>query len=243
MIFEKTVTFSIRERATPCRIVFKEGDFNHRFGGISDDKGAIPKGSKKRMLKVLELDLTDPLCPVQCDDAGIKRLPLYYPLCFDFGGGEVQYTLNKKGKLKLFNHPEEDDEDESEEYPHPEELPEYSVSLEPLSYEEYRALAVAEVNMAYDMPESDKNILKQIDSDRLMRIGGEFKPQYGTIQWQCKNKSCDWSELEAAAGIFLCIPSEPIEGLDIWGQDSWGPEIYFCICRSCNTIFTVNRCT
>ncbi|MGJ8653576.1 MAG: hypothetical protein ACSHX8_09920 [Opitutaceae bacterium] len=241
MIFDKDIKFSKKERAKPCRVVFNKGAFSHRFGGAPTDQGAIPKGSKKAMLKILELDLTDPLCPVECDDPDIKTLPLYYPLCFDFGGGEVQYTLTKKRKIKLFNQPEEDDD--YEEYPYPEELPEKEFSLVELTYEEFRALTVSRVDDAYKTPESDKIVLNRIEESRMIQLGGFIYPMQGEITWKCKNKKCEWSKLEATVDVIATIPSEPIEGLDIWGADGYGPEIYFCLCRLCGTIFCVNRCT
>ena len=193
------------------------------------------------MVKILEIDLRDPLCPLKVDDDSISTVPFYYPLSFDFGGGEVQYTLKSDNEIHLFNTPIEDED--YEEYPYPEELPEHPVSLVPLSYEEFRALTVWDVNYAYETPDSDKTILDRIDSSHIIRIGGSINPPYGSIQWQCKNQECKWSEIEAAAGMIASIPSEPIEGLDMWGADGWGPDIYFCLCRSCKTIFTVNRCT
>lgn len=192
------------------------------------------------MLKILELDLTDPICPVECDDPKQKTLPLYYPLCFDFGGGEAHYTLRSSNELTLFNTPAEDQN--YEEYPFPEALPEQEVSLVEFTYEQFRALLMRRHGWG-EISASDELLLKKYSVPPPIQIGGEISPIQGQITAECANKKCEWAGRMARVDVFAEIPSAPIKGIDIWGEDGYGPDIYFCLCRQCGVISCCNRCT
>jgi hypothetical protein len=231
----------------PSILRFRAGDYKHRFGGSPCHDGVIPAKHKVPMHLLMLLDMNDPLVPIEADDSGIRILPLYYPLRYGFGGGEVQYSVDSDSRITILSALHKEEVDNGEDYPHPDQFPECPASLVPLSYVQHRAIVASEhgSNHFSENPESmrDLQILKDLDYWKMVRFGDSFSPVQGGIHWPCQNKKCEWIGKHVRVDVFASFTGALTEKISIWGEYGNSVEIYFCLMSCCKTVTTVNRCT
>ena len=193
------------------------------------------------------LDMNDPLVPVEPDDSGIHILPLYYPLRYGFGGGEVQYSVDSDDKITILSALHKQGVDEGEDYPFPGQFPELPASLVPLSYVQHRAIVASEHGSNHFMEDaeskSDLQILKDLDYWKLIRFGDSFSPIQGDIQWPCQNEKCESRGKPVRVDVFASFTGAITNEISIWGEYGDCVEIYYCLMSCCKTITSVNRCT
>ena len=180
----------------PSIVRFIGGKYQHRFGGSPCHEGVVPKKHKVPMHLMMILDMNDPLVPIQPDESGLRFLPLYYPLRYGFGGGEVQYSVDSNDKITILSAFHMKSVDEGEDYPFPDQFPQLPASLVPLSYVQHRAIVESEHSSNHfnedEECKADLQILKDLDYWKLARFGDNFSPIQGDIQWCCQNKKCKW---------------------------------------------------
>ena len=231
----------------PSIVRFTEGDYRHRFGGSPCHDGVVPKKYKVPMHLMMILDMNDPLVPIEPDESDVRFIPLYYPLRYGFGGGEVQYSVDSDDKITILSALHKEEVDEGEDYPYPDRFPELPASLVPLSYVQHRAIVASEhgSNHFNEDPESkaDFQLLKDLDYWKLVRFGNSFSPVQGGIQWPCQNKKCKWRGKPVRVDVFASFTGALTDEISIWGEYGDSVEIYFCLMSCCKTITTVNRCT
>lgn len=230
-----------KNHARPCRIIFDRSRYLHRFGGLPKHKGTVPRGGKVSMHHLLTLDLRDPLCPVETKESWLRYVPLYYPLRYGCGGGQAQYQIISNEKIKIL-HINETGVDE-EVYPFMTEFPEFRLRLEPFSYEQFRALLMAEQADAYEISAQDEKRLKSIGQEHLVQIGGPIFPLGSDIRFECQNPKCSWFGRMAVAEVIARFNSDVKTGVEIFGEFGADVQIYFSLCQMCGTIVTQNRCT
>ena len=193
------------------------------------------------------LDMNDPLVPIQPDESGLRFLPLYYPLRYGFGGGEVQYSVDSNDKITILSAFHMKSVDEGEDYPFPDQFPQLPASLVPLSYVQHRAIVESEHSSNHfnedEECKADLQILKDLDYWKLARFGDNFSPIQGGIQLCCQNKKCKWKGKVVRVEVFASFRNSLTDDISIWGEYGDDVEIYFGLMSCCNTITTVNRCT
>lgn len=230
----------------PSIVRFEKGEYKHRFGGAACHDGAAPKRHRVPMHLMMLLDMNDPLVPVEPVDSGIRILPLYYPLRYGLGGGEVQYLVDSDDKITILSNLHKDYVDEGLDFPYPEQFPELPASLVPLSYVQHRAIVTAEhdSNHFKEDPASktDFQILKDLDYWSLIRVGDSFSPIQGGIQWPCQNKKCEMRGKAVIVDVFASFTNALTDDISIWGDSGDYTEIYFCLTPCCRTITALNRC-
>lgn len=239
----------IKERydPNPAFVRFEPTEFAHSFGGAPRHRGVVPSGQTVPMHLMLNLDLSDPLTPVEPVEGGPRFLPLYYPLRYGGGGGEVQYSVDSDSQITILSPLEELGTDDGSDYPYPDQFPERPVRLMPMSYKQLRALAASEcgTNHHFDDPDkkADFEILKEMGYWSMIRLGGGFSPIQGDIKWACQNNACEWKGKHVRVDVFASLKGDLPDQMSVWGMYGSYVEIYFCLMSCCQTITTVNRCT
>lgn len=193
------------------------------------------------MHRLLTLDMSDPLVPLEFSGASIRYLPLYYPLRYGYGGGQAQYRVVSNTRIEVLNVNERGPDDD--EYPFMDHFPERSVYLEPFTYEQFRALLIAEEGDGFDLSRQDLRSLRGIKHEHLIQLGGHVSTLGGDIRVRCKNPKCDWENTDTAVHVFARVSAVPAADLLLFGEFSSDVEIYYGFCRGCGTIVTCNRCT
>jgi hypothetical protein len=230
-----------KDRSPPCKVTF-QSEGRHIFGGPPTHGGTTPQKSRVPMHLVMTLDTRDPLVPLQTEDGIMPPyLPLYYPLRYDMGGGEVQYEVVDEKNIRIISVSKLLDD---EEYPFMESFPQKWFSLSPFTYEQYRALLISEQGSGMETSAEDWRIVKEeVDPWHLIQFGGAIFPIQGEIRWTCQNKNCDWKGMETRVETFCRLSATPTDDIEIFGEHGTDVEIYFSLCRMCGTIIAVNRCT
>ena len=191
------------------------------------------------------LDMNDPLVPVEPEDSSLRLLPLYYPLRYGVGGGEVQYSVDGDDRITILSDLHKECVDDGGDYPYPDQFPELPVSLIPLSYVQHRAIvASAQVaNQFGEDPELKADLQIVRDLDYRIRFGDTVSPVQGAVQWPCQNKKCRFKGQHVRVDVFASFSSALTDEISIWGEYGDEVEIYFCLMSCCRTITAVNRCT
>ena len=231
----------VKQAAAPCRVEFRSGRYRHAFGGPPTHQGVTPRGAAVPMHRVLTLDLADPLAPVMVGGDRLNGLPLYYPLRYGGGGGEAQYRVVGNDEIELLHLG--DAEPDDEEYPFMDEFPLRPVTLEPFTYEQFRALLMAEQGQGFDLVPADRALIGTIGYHRLVQVGGRIHPMQGDLRWSCRNPACKWSGRVATLDVLARVSATPCQDIMIFGEHGTDVEIYFGLCRACGCVVTVNRCT
>lgn len=189
------------------------------------------------------LDATDELVPVKTDKGILPaRLPLYYPLRYGIGGGEVQYEVVDDQNIRIVYI--SDKRPDNEVYPFMESFPERRFALQPFTYEQYRAFWMSENGSGMKLSDEDWRIVKEdVAPWHLIQFGGSISVIQGGIRWKCRNKGCEWKGILAGVDTFCRVSATPTDDIQIFGEHGTDVEIYFSLCRMCGTIVAVNRCT
>jgi hypothetical protein len=230
------------DHSKPCRVVF-ELLGRHVFGGPAVHAGSTPAGSSVPMHLLMSLDTADPLFPLAAAEGELPaHLPLYYPLRYGLGGGEVQYEVLNADTVQILSICNETPDDE--EYPFMLEFPSEKFSLKAFTYTEYRAFLIYEQGRGMKVSPADRRIVMNgVEPGTLIQFGGAIFPIGGQIRWRCANRRCKWKGKETTINVFCRVSATPLPGVQIFGEYGTDVEIYFGLCRMCGTIITVNRCT
>lgn len=227
--------------APPVQLRFGACKFGHEFGGPATHEGAIPFPNSVAMHRMLTLDLADEAVPIYAENCQLSFLPLYYPLRFGFGGGEAQYRIVSEHRIEVLHIGANSHDEES--YPHMDMFPRRTFQLQTIPYKHFRALLMSEQGRSFTPSTEDRKLLRELDASRLSFLGDGLLTLGGDTAWQCKNKTCPWSDQYASLHIFARIAGSPCAGLEIFGQHGSDVQIYFGLCQMCGTIVTFNRCT
>lgn len=196
---------------------------------------------------LLLLDLRDKLVPIESAGENVRTLPLYYPLRYGMGGGEVQYDIVSDTRIRILSSLHEEDADDPEGFWFPDEFPTIPVTIVPLTYAQNRAIAASEhgSNHFSADPEAkaDLQILRDLGYWSMIRLGDNFSPSQGGIRWPCRNRTCKWRSKEVRVDVFASFTSTLTDEISIWGDHGDDAEIYFGLTSCCRTIVAVNRCT
>lgn len=192
---------------------------------------------------LLLLDARDKLVPLEAENGPMpSRIPLYYPLRYGIGGGEVQYEVVDDQSIRIISI--SDQKPDHEVYPFMDAFPERRFSLQPFTYEQYRAFLMSEQGPGMDTSEENTRIVREeVDPWHLIQLGGAIFPIQGDIEWTCENKRCKWKGTSARIHTFCRVSATPSEDIQIFGEYGTDVEVYFGLCRMCGTIVAVNRCT
>lgn len=198
---------------------------------------------------LLQLDLRDSLVPIEAKDTPLTYLPLYYPLRYGWGGGEVQYSVDSDEKITILSPLHEERVDNGTDYSFPDYFPQLPVTLVPLKYRQHRAIVAFEHGSNHYSKDAERKadlkILQQIDSGRMIRLGTKFSPIQCEVGFCCGNPKCDLKGKNVRAEIFAEFTDALTDEISIWsapGKTAY-VEIYFALLSCCNTIVAVNQCT
>ncbi len=235
----------------PSKLSFKPGKFTHVFGGSPRHKGAKPKGHEVPMHLLIDLDLTDLQVPIE-SESDLRRLPLYYPIGYGGGGGEVQYRVDSDSEITILSSFDDEEPDEYPETYFPEGFPELKVSIEPLTYEQFRAIIMSEHGSNHykndKSQKRDHKLFEKMNSGQIIRFGhpDSFSPIQGDILWGCQNRDCEYFKKSVKVDIFAQFADKLTDEISIWtepGGSSSLVEIYFGLIQCCKTIITENHST
>lgn len=228
----------------PSRLVASPSG-RHQFGGHADYSGVLPPGQQVPLQLVLLFDLSDPLVPFKGE--GLKRLPLFYPFKYGEGGGEVQYEVVDDKSIRIIHIWEERADPPERQYVQVDELPRMSVALDPLTYEQARALALHDNEPSFDLNAEDERLIRSLKRDPkmpLVRVGGGRILNVNSIGLNCHNSKCPCYNRAAAFRAVVVMPPIPVNGVtSFWHEFEGAMGLNFCfgICWSCNTILAFNR--
>lgn len=235
----------------PAKVTFIPGKFAHVFGGAVRHKGATPHGHEIPMHLLLDLDLSDQLVPIK-STSDLQRLPLYYPLVYGAGGGQVQYQVDSDSEITILSSFIDEFVNKDPETSFPKGFPGKEVSLEPLNYDQFRAIIMSETGSNHYRNDKnqmrDHEILETINSGHVVRFGhsDHFRPIQGDILWRCENPKCKYHKKAVKVDIFAQFADQLTNDISIWsepGEDDQLIEIYFGLMQCCMTIVTENHCT
>jgi hypothetical protein len=230
----------MRDDVLPARLVEAVSPSAlHSFGGKAVHEGAVPKGQTRPLHLLFLLDTQDPRCPISCSTA--RYVPLYYPLIYD--GGELEYLVKSDKEIEIISMYGCDKSLFLDSTSYPKGLPAKQINIEPLTYEEYRAILMNQADSAFKLNDDDKSILKRIGGRKLVRIGGDITSlEQGDVYSKCQNKKCPlFGEFFRHKSI-VHIPNEPVKGIKLFSDFGDYTEFIFSVCRGCGAIFATNRC-
>ena len=163
----------------------------HRFGGRGWHRGITPTGTRTPLHLLLLLDLRDPNCPVK-SDRPLRRLPLYYPLKYGYGGPSVQYDVRSDSTIKLLfiSDPKPDATDRQ--YVQVDQFPQSRAEIVPLTYAEARIIGFRKASGFFQPNRADMAVLNRLDREHeMVELGGDWPlhPNAGDVI--CRNPACD----------------------------------------------------
>lgn len=220
-----------------------DGAGPHIVGGARDDLVIDDAILEKPIHHFITLDTNDPRCPIESDC--FSRLPLFYPLLYGAGGGEIQYSVISNERIKV-HHLSECFADDP--YVDHYQLPSTNVSLVKLSYGQERLIHALDSHFDTKLSWLDRFRLEQCDGGNFWRVGGTFETCQGPVWSLCRNPDCDWSDSfggdckSSIMPIALISASKQQLG-DVWDQYSEDVEFFFGFCPHCGAIHAENRCT
>jgi|GEM_PF-2362001 len=216
----------------------------HPFGGPALHRGVTPEGTDTPLHHFLTLDLADPRSPFHFDPDGIRYLPLYYPLAYGYGGGEVQYEVVSDDEIRIiYMGDEEPDPKEHASFLEP-MIPPARADIVQLTYEEFRHRLFSAHASFVDFNEEDDRLREKLGGNDAVFFGtgGLIRSGY---TWTCHNGDCPSFEKEIPMESILMIPPIPVGGETEFWHDFEGAfmDFVFCLCPDCRKIFATNVCT
>jgi hypothetical protein len=230
--------YFITEKA--ARVVPGRSKYRHRFGGHPMHR-VVGRPEQRFTLHCLYL--------LNTDDPGLPRvlqqrqwLPLYYPL---FNNG-CDFAYEVVGDEEIVVHRVSDRGQKDFPYPgFPKQVPERSVRVAPLSYDEQKTLVFAFT--AQD--QLNQEAISRSDQAFLKRHGYPFT-QVGGIQFmmqgvprnECPNPGCKYADCSNMHEVFAVVWNRPVPDFMLWGELGDFVQIIYQVCPCCSTIYTRNRC-
>ena len=216
------------------------GSGPHKFGGPTKHAGSTPHGTDVPLQLVLSLDLTDPNWPIE-QEFGVKSLPLYYPFKYGSGGSEIQYALRSDGEIEILHLSHSKPDDDDSQYLKVNELPRESFALEPLTYEQARALAFALTYGDLYLNEEDRLTLDRIDLKNLILVENAQRTPSGP-EIICRNRNCEHYGRRVNRNIFVTVPPISVDGSDDFWYEFQGGDVHFCFgfTYCCGSIIAFN---
>lgn len=226
---------------TPLRVVVgEESPYGHFFGGPAIHEGARFDGAEIPLHLLHCLNLNDPLLGIDAHP-DYTWLPLYYGVPFD--GCEFNYRVVSNDRIEILE--EGAGNALTGDMPdYPLTYPKVPFRLEPLTYEEERALIYESIwdwQSRKRLSSADHQLLESLHP--FTQIGGVMAFAQCAPYKTCANTDCTyWAG--AAMEPLAVVPSEPIPGLSMWGEDDadWSQFVYLR-CEHCGTIHTYCDCT
>lgn len=195
--------------------------YRNYFGGQLRVNGLPETG---RFARVLTLDLRDP-------QLAFLRFPIgdELPLLMDFAEGAIAYSVKPEGVIQLHSSLDSDEESLLEES----ELPEQSIRLEPIAYEQYRAavFSAAVVDDSY-LSAEDAVALSSL-GENLTQIGGR-QIRGSSYTPYCTNPSCEGHGSLITQSL-VTIGQEPAPQVSL-GFLPYDPAIEYSFCMNCHSI-------
>lgn len=194
--------------------------FGHYFGG---DLGKSLRLDAKRYARIMTLDLADPLL-------GFLRFPKMaeLPLVMDFGAGSICYSVRKNGSIQIHDAAEGEHESLLDE-----PLASSRFRLEPISYEQYRADALARAVIDEDFLSAEDRECLRLLGESYTQVGGRHSRAYD-YRPQCGNPGCDgYGSLGTQLLVTVAQEPTPETSLGFLPDD---PAVEFGLCVHCHCI-------
>lgn len=247
----------------------EESTYGHLQGGPTTDPGAKCQVCHRPLLRIWQLDCSDPrlvkASPQEPAFAGLTTLPLYY--CWRCGG-EYAYQVKADGMIemldsKVWNQPPGDDFP----YPnYPSHFPQRPIRL-------YRPDELPEVVWKYvnddpddigePIPPQDAQLLSDFFGHKIKipfhvwwhQLGGIPALAQGKEEHVCPNPACPRTAEQKKTEpmkILAAIPNDPPSGLPMIesvetveegnGHFNRWVQAVFHVCDACFTVHACNRC-
>lgn len=229
------------------RVVLEsDGIHQHRFGGPPVHRGSIPKPGDSALHLLYTFDTTDPQFPTRMP--GVRYLPLYY--CFQYNAGDVGYHVLSDDRIRIRYMSTTKVENDFPFEHYPAEFPEHNVSLQPISYDEHKALLLS---MAFSdhiiddeiyLSESDRHFIQQSDYP-FTQIGGIQRMWQGVPEVECPFHHKADHVNAWGMQVFAVVWNEPVPGVYRWDDEGLADDsqVIFQICPACHYIHACNRYT
>ena len=224
----------------PFRLV-AESDGPHLFGGPSLHQGITPAGSEVPIQLVLTLDLSDIGIPFE-SNAEISRLPLFYPFKYGSGGPEIQYSVHSNAQIEIHFMSDPEPDEVGSQYLEVSEFPQCAYRLEPLTYEEARILGFMNADGYFQPNDSDRLILRNLDTANLISIGGYHPHIWDSMNTTCYNPKCQFYQQRVNFESLAMLPPISVNGDEEFWYEFQGAYMKFCfgLCRYCGAVFGTN---
>jgi hypothetical protein len=226
----------------PLRVVLdEESPYGHFFGGPPIHEGARFEGAPIALHLLHCFNLNDPLLPIE-PSIHNEWLPLYYGVPFD--GCEFGYHIGSEGQLRIFSGEQvltDDGAEEPEFADYPLEYPKVPFRLEPLTYEQERAIIYRDAWLPRGgrLSHDDRELAEALYP--YTQIGGILPFLQGPPRRMCPNPACPCHHYGFMSPLTVVL-NEPIPGLFLWGEYGDWTQIIFVRCDECGSIYTYNEC-
>jgi len=213
----------------------------HKFGGRCTFSGIVPKKSKVPIQQLLLIDLRDVGAPFRTEPQ-TRYLPLLYPFKYGTGGPEIQYSIVSDSEIKILYLSDPLPDTPEHQYLKIEELPEQPLVLQALSYEEARCLTFMRENGHFQPNRSDSAILKKLDVNNLITVGGRRRHITNAPDIVCHNAACECFNKRTHFEFVAAVPPIQINGKDAFWYEFQGGHVDFCFgfCYYCGSVIAFN---
>jgi len=170
---------------------------------------------------------------------------LYFGVPFDdcaFG-----YQVQSNGRLKIFNRNKlviQDLLDTPQFANYPIEYPKIPFRLEPLTYEQERAVIYSDAwaPLKGHQTNKDRRLIESLFP--FTQIGGVLPFIQGIPRHTCPNSTCPRRSVQRYGyiGPLTVVLNCPVPGLEIWGESGDWTQIVFLRCSQCGSIYTYSEC-
>jgi hypothetical protein len=234
--------------AEPLRIVAgRTSEFGHYFGGPGQHRQIDRLDDELHLHLLYMLNTDDPLLSMLRRPQA-KWLPLYHPCVYN--GTHLSYQVVSETEIEILTIGEEESHPDFPYESFPRVLPHTEVSLEPISYDVHKMIALAtayhDAGMCPRLSTSDNQTLTALDwPNSFAQIGGVQWLLQGPWERPCQNSECSNSgpskPFERHLMLLLgVIWDAPVPGISLWGEP--GAQAIYEICPECLSICTWSAC-
>jgi hypothetical protein len=201
----------------------------------------VPKNSDVPVQQVLLLDLRDAEIPFRAKPQ-IPYLPLLYPFKYGSGGPEIQYSIVSDSMVEIVYMSDPVPDESERQYLQVSELPKQSLVLRALSYEEARILTFMRDNGHFQPNRSDLAILKKLDVNNLITVGGRRSHISNAPDIYCRNPVCEHHNERTLFQFVAAVPPIRVGGSDEFWYEFQSGHVDFCFgfCYYCGTVIAFN---
>lgn len=205
----------------------KLNEYNHYLGGENKYIGADCPNCNKKLLKLIEYDLDDPLINIGVD---IKKLPLFYCWTCAVPDDDFVYKIKNEGVISILKY--EKGSGFEEDFPYenyPEYFPEQSILLHKMSEDEQRSIV--------DYHLGSERAFYELNETELYSGSHQVGGYPFTFQGLHKNKCIECKE----EMLFLSTVCDDA-GSGRTFTDNCGVIVLFYICIKCKNILVNHEC-